>query len=305
MGSIGSLIKGRRRALGLTLQQLADRARCAKSYLSEVENGKRDGLPGEELLGRLEGALGMEPGALVSVARWESTPVDLRREMVSLRAESDAARRLVALLRREGVDALYRSGALEALLGEEQRGSGIRDQASGAGEGGEGLGHRAAVTSEDEDDEAKKGDGVRLASWMPVRVPVINKVAAGYPAEFTDLGYPARVADEYVAVPEVSDPDAFAARVVGDSMLPRYAAGDLVVFSPAAATVSGSDCFVRFERDAETTFKRVYFEVDADGGELIRLQPLNSSYAPTVVPREAVAGLYAAVCVVRRIEPGV
>lgn len=289
MGTIGQLIKGRRRELGLTLQQVADRARCAKSYLSEVENGKREGSPSEELLGRLELVLQMEGGTLIGRARWEATPRDVKREVVSLRAESDAARRLVELLRREGVDALYKSGVLEGMLGGEKRGSGIRDPGSG---------------SREEEEKRGSGEGVRLARWLPVQVPVINKVAAGYPAEFTDLGYPARVADEYVAVPEVSDPDAFAARVVGDSMLPRYAAGDLVVFSPAAATVSGSDCFVRFERDAETTFKRVYFEAGADGAELIRLQPLNSAYAPTVVPREAVAGLYAAVCVVRRIEPG-
>ena len=112
---------------------------------------------------------------------------------------------------------------------------------------------------------------------VSARVPVINKVAAGYPTEFTDLGYPARVADEYVAVPGVHDADAFAARVCGESMLPEYREGDVVVFSPMLDAVHGSDCFVRFSDDAgthdgggefgsgggqagETTFKRVFFE---------------------------------------------
>ncbi len=130
------------------------------------------------------------------------------------------------------------------------------------------------------------------------RIPVINKIAAGYPTEFTDLDYPATVADEYLACPDVSDPDAFAARVVGDSMLPEYREGEIVVFSPEAATPNGCDCFVRLERDHETTFKRVYFE---DDGETIRLQPLNSAYPPRVVHREDVAGMYAAVYVMRRV----
>jgi SOS-response transcriptional repressor LexA len=129
-------------------------------------------------------------------------------------------------------------------------------------------------------------------------VPLINKVAAGYPTEFTDLSYPARVADEYVRCPDVTDADAFAARVVGDSMSPSYLEGDVVVFSPAKPVADGQDCFVRLEPDHQTTFKRVYFE---EGGMRIRLQPLNSAYPPRVVEREGVAGLYAAVAVIKRV----
>jgi len=129
-------------------------------------------------------------------------------------------------------------------------------------------------------------------------IPVINKVAAGYPAEFTDLDYPASIADDYVACPDITDPDAFAARVVGDSMMPDYREGEIVVFSPELPTPNGSDCFVRLERDNETTFKRIFFE---DDGETIRLQPLNPAYAPRVVHREDVAGMYAAAYVMRKV----
>ena len=136
---------------------------------------------------------------------------------------------------------------------------------------------------------------------LPREVPVINRVTAGYPTEFTDLGYPARVADDYVRVPDIDDPDAFGARVVGDSMEPDYREGDVVVFSPKVAVVSGMDCFVRLEPDQESTFKRVYFERSSSGAEMIRLQPLNSGYPPVVVPRERVAGLYSGVSVVRSL----
>ena len=65
-------------------------------------------------------------------------------------------------------------------------------------------------------------------------IPVINKVAAGYPEDFSDLDYPVGVADDYIRCPDLHDPNAFAVRVVGDSMEPKFCEGDIVVFSPAA-----------------------------------------------------------------------
>jgi SOS-response transcriptional repressor LexA len=104
-----------------------------------------------------------------------------------------------------------------------------------------------------------------------------------------------------VKCPDIDDPDAFAARVVGDSMMPDYRQGDVIVFSPVKPVKNGSDCFVRLERDAETTFKRVYFEKSEQGEELIRLQPINNAYSPKVFPREDIAGLYVAVKAIREI----
>lgn len=133
---------------------------------------------------------------------------------------------------------------------------------------------------------------------QPTAVPLINKVAAGYPTGFTDLDYPARASDDIIFVPGYTglhggnDPDAFAATVCGDSMLPEYRAGDIVVFSPLADVVDGSDCFARLEPDHECTFKRVFFE---DHASLIRLEPLNPNYPSRTVDREQVAGLFRAV----------
>ena len=109
------------------------------------------------------------------------------------------------------------------------------------------------------------------------------------------------MADEYVLCPDITDPDAFAARVVGDSMAPDYAEGEIVVFSPALPTSSGSDCFVRLLRDNETTFKRIYIEED---GRTIRLQPLNNKYPPQLVDREEIGGMYAAAFVMRQVRAG-
>lgn len=286
MRTVGQLIRDRRRRLGLTLQDIADRVGCTRGYLSSIENDRREHPPSRALLDRLEEALGLERGRLVALGDWQSTPGDVRRRVIDLEAQQHLSQRLIDLLSKEGVDASFRSGELRRLV-ERLSASGKE----GGKEGGKGVG----------------GEGERsvdLLGVLPTQVPLINKVIAGYPREFTDLGYPARVADEYVSVPGVADADAFAARVVGDSMRPDYAEGDIVVFSPQADAMDGSDCFVRLERDAETTFKRVYFERDGEDREVIRLQPLNSAYPPRSVPREEVAGVYAAVYVVRAVGSG-
>ena len=209
---------------------------------------------------RMEAALGILDGRLVAALNWERTPPAIREEITR---SIHAAARLRHAVEREGsLDDLYRSGRLHALVHEI-------------------------------------GSNVDDPRPLSRQIPVINRVAAGYPREFTDLDYPRAVADEYIAVPDCTDPDAFAARVVGDSMEPEYREGEIVVFSPALDTPEGCDCFVRLERDNETTFKRVYFE---DAGRLIRLQPLNSRYPPRTVEREDVAGLYAAAHVIRSVR---
>jgi hypothetical protein len=75
-----------------------------------------------------------------------------------------------------------------------------------------------------------------------------------------------------------------------------------VVFSPAAPAASGDDCFVRVEPDHESTFKRVFFERDPKGREVVRLAAINPAYAGRVVRREAVAGVFPAVNVLRSVR---
>lgn len=267
--SLGEAVRSCRVARGMSLEALAVRAGCSKSYLSLIENGKV-GPPGEEVLRRVESALELEGRAFERLASLGSTPAAIRRELAELQSERRDARRAVEAIRglAEGgsLDEAYRSGRLRELI----------------------------------ERFAPEAEGPEPVS-LPVEVPVINRVAAGYPREFTDLGYPARVADEYVRCPDLRDPDAFAARVVGDSMLPEYREGDVVVFSPLRDVRSGSDCFARLAPDDETTFKRVYLERDEGGRELIRLQPLNPAYPARVLDREGVVGLYAAVSVMRQI----
>jgi len=271
MASIGELIRSERERAGVTLAALAERLGMSKSLLSLIESGKRS--INEPRVARVEEELGITDGRLVAAFRWEKTPQAIRAELASLaRREQNSrtlAEKLKALARqqssgeggRQVLDDLLRSGELRRWVDE----------------------HAANVESP-----------------LPLgqRIPVINKVAAGYPREFTDLDYPASIADEYIACPDVADPDAFAARVVGDSMAPDYREGEIVVFSPVLPTPAGSDCFVRLERDNETTFKRVFFE---DDGRTIVLKPVNGQYKPRRVMREDVGGMYAAAYVMRKV----
>lgn len=128
-------------------------------------------------------------------------------------------------------------------------------------------------------------------------VPVINDVAAGYPRDFSDLDYPPSIADEYVRCPDVHDHQAFAARVVGDSMAPQYLEGDIVVFAPNTPADDGDDCFVRF-LDGQTAFKRVY----QDDPDRVRLQPLNSRHPAETFSRHEVTGVWPAVFRIQQIR---
>ncbi|MFA9479655.1 helix-turn-helix domain-containing protein [Phycisphaerales bacterium AB-hyl4] len=273
MQTVGEIVRARREALGLTLSALAERVGVTKGYLSMIENHRVANPPSRKLLASLEEALELEGGALRRLAGVQSASPEVREALTKLADDARRGRELAEWLkqntsRRAGggknLDRLYRSGRLRRKISE-------------------------TLETVDATDE------LRPASVGRGHVPLINKVAAGYPTGFTDLDYPARVADETVPFPGASgveDPDAFAATVVGESMQPVYGEGDIVVFSPMADVVDGNDCFVRLEPDHETTFKRVYFDQEAG---TVRLQPLNPAFAPQVVPREQVAGLYRAV----------
>lgn len=271
MRTVGEIIRERREALGLTLAALADEVGATKSYLSMIENHRVSKPPSPPLIKALERALRITDGELSRAADWANTPPEVRKQVAALERTAAEGRALAEKLKAaasrrsdgaKNLDKLHRSGELAKLV-------------------------HATL---------KPAPSVDAVIPLRYQVPLINKVAAGYPSDFTDLDYPARVADEYIAAPDVSDPQAFAARVVGESMLPDYHEGDIVVFSPAAKVTDGCDCFVRLEPRHETTFKRVFF----DNGH-VRLQPLNPRFAPSVVPRDQVAGLYKAVLRIQKL----
>lgn len=260
--SLGKIIREHRKKLGLTQEQASHQAGISKPYLSNIETGKAKNPPTDRVLGRLEKALHFEPGQLTALAHLARTPMDVRGQHELLRAQVQKLR-----------------GLLKEFLANGPR----KDT------GGVDLDELASQVR-------AQGNVEQISAG--VAVPVINKVAAGYPTDFTDLDYPPSVADDYIRCPDVHDPQAFAARVVGDSMEPSYREEDIVVFSPSTRPRDGDDCFVRFEGEGNTTFKRYY----QDGDQTIRLQPLNSKYPSETYPREAITGLWPAIFRIERLR---
>jgi len=134
-------------------------------------------------------------------------------------------------------------------------------------------------------------------------IPIINKAAAGYPQEFTDLDYPAGVADGYIAVPDISDPNAFGFYVSGNSMEPDFPDGTLLIASPNTIAFEGDPCFVRFSqlsRISGCSFKRIYFMQDGR----VRLVPINRHYAEEIFERQELTGIWPAVRSYGKINRG-
>ena len=259
---IGQIIRKRREHLRLTQDQVAEAVRISKPYLSNIETGKAKNPPTDGVLVSLEKVLKFERGELVQIAHLFRTPADIRQAHEGLQAEVERLRVMLQNL-------------------SEAKGLPTAE--------GEGAGAAGAPIAREQN--------IRMLS-AGVVVPIINNVSAGYPQHFTDLDYPRGVADEYIRCPDVHDPQAFAARVVGDSMEPSYHEGDIVIFSPNTPARSGNDCFVRFDADEGTTFKRMYQDNDA----ALRLQPLNSRYPAKTYPREQVTGLWPAVYRVEKLR---
>lgn len=251
--SLGQVIRQRREEMRLTLDEVANRIGFSKPYLSTIETERVKNPPSDELLTRLEKVLKFKSGLLLHLAHVEDLPADLREEYESTIAENQKWREIV----QDVVDKKTKVNNLKRIISRNK-------------------------LKMKPDKEILSPGGL---------VPVINKVSAGYPTDFNDLDYPVGIADDYVRCPDLHDPNAFAVRVIGDSMEPKFIEGDIVVFSPAAEVHSGDDCFVRFAMPHETTFKRVYFEKKKQ----IRLQPRNDKYPPTIVENNRINGIYRAV----------
>ncbi len=322
----GAALRKCRKNMGITLDQLAGSTGISKPYLSNIETGRTPGPPAEEKLRLIAASLGLPAEAVLLAADWLRTPAAIRQLVGGAGTPPHAGRV---------------GGTQETPLTSEETGltDSPADPPGGMPRRPDGTIDLDALMR-NQGLRGKSGQGGRSAraegntrpgaadveGTMPVRpVPLINRVAAGQPAEFTDLGYPAGFADRYLPAPvagggegaggpggEESDapPEAmacaFALRVIGDSMSPEYREGEILLVGPgwdggagAVAPRDGDDCVVRFadEENYATTFKRIYFvrdgaaEPDAAPTGL-RLVPLNPAHQEWTVPLEQVTGIY-------------
>lgn len=71
------------------------------------------------------------------------------------------------------------------------------------------------------------------------KIPLIGLAQAGAAGFFDDAGFPVGEGWEKLPFPELEDPGAYALEISGDSMLPAYRDGDIVIVSPAASVRRG------------------------------------------------------------------
>jgi repressor LexA len=256
--SLGQIIREKREGLGLTLDEAAAYTGFSKPYLSTVETGRVKNPPGDELLKKLEEYLQFNPGQLLYLAHMERLPSDIQQEFEAIEAQNRNYKQLIKQI----IEHQTVSPEVGNLL-------------------------KACDPGTEQKQAIKSGQ----------LVPIINRASAKYPADFDTMNYPIGSAEDYVRCPDLHDPNAFAVRVIGDSMTPAFTEGDIVIFSPAADVQNGDDCFVRFSHPHESTFKRVFFETEGK----VRLQPRNETYAPQIVDGARIHGTYRAVIRIHRL----
>ncbi len=105
------------------------------------------------------------------------------------------------------------------------------------------------------------------------RVPVIGLAQAGNEGFFDDAGFPVGEGWDEILFPDIGDAHAYALEVSGDSMLPAFREGDLVVISPQAG-LRRNDRVVARTREGEVLLK----ELARQSATRVELKSLNPEY---------------------------
>ena len=114
--------------------------------------------------------------------------------------------------------------------------------------------HLADITLSLADEAAPELETHRMRNSRPVWV--VGMTQGGMPERvWTDGDHPTGATDEYADV-STADPHAFACRVVGDSMVPRYQPGEYALVEPGTVPDLEDDVLVRL-RTGETMLKRL------------------------------------------------
>jgi phage repressor protein C with HTH and peptisase S24 domain len=114
-------------------------------------------------------------------------------------------------------------------------------------------------------------------------LPLLGFAQAGSGGYFDDAGFPAGEGWDQIAFPEVADQHAYALKVSGQSMLPAYRDGDVILVSPSAAIRRGDRVVVK-TRDGEVMAK----ELKRRTPSAIELRSLNAEHEDRTLAAEDV-----------------
>jgi phage repressor protein C with HTH and peptisase S24 domain len=113
----------------------------------------------------------------------------------------------------------------------------------------------------------------------PKAVPLIGFAEAGAGGYFDDGGFPVGRGWDEIAFPAVNDEHAYALEISGESMMPAYRDGDVIVVSPAAPIRRGDRVVVK-TKDGEVMVK----ELKRRTSKTIELRSLNPSHKERTLP---------------------
>ena len=115
-------------------------------------------------------------------------------------------------------------------------------------------------------------------------VPLIGLAEAGSGGFFDDGGFPVGSGWDEVLFPDVRDENLYALEVSGESMMPLYRDGDIIIVSPAANVRRGDRVVVKTV-DGEVMAKILQRKT----AKTIELHSVNPEHPPRTLPLEKVA----------------
>jgi len=125
------------------------------------------------------------------------------------------------------------------------------------------------------------------ADPLPPEVPVVAFASAGPGVEFTDQGYPAGGGMYFLPrPPEFTDPNGFGVEVAGDSMVPKYEDGQVVMVDTRKRPVSGGYAVIGLMSGDK------YVKRYREAGGRVLLESVNPLYPPVVVEPHEVRFAY-------------
>lgn len=132
------------------------------------------------------------------------------------------------------------------------------------------------------DDFVALVDGAKIGRRRSL--PLLGFAQAGDGGFFDDGGFPVGAGWDEVSFPDVTDEKSYALEISGDSMLPVYRDGDVVIVSPAAPLRRGDRVVVR-THDGEVLAK----ELKRRTAKTVELKSLNDSHPDRAFRTEEVA----------------
>ena len=117
-------------------------------------------------------------------------------------------------------------------------------------------------------------------------VPLLGLAQAGTGGFFDSAGFPSGHGWDEVPLPAADEDGTYALEVTGDSMLPLYRDGDIIVVSPTAQLRRGDRVVVR-TKDGEVMVKILHRQT----AKTVELHSLNPDHPPRVLPMKEVEGI--------------